>query len=121
MHKATILRRFTDRAIVVSPNFREGFAELGFTLIAKRYDPHDIDGAFLVYVCTEDHDLNRRVKADAERRGILCSVCDNPALCDFISPAIYQHDGMMVAVTSNARDVKRSIRVRDEIKESGIF
>ncbi len=121
LHKATLLRRFTGSAVVISPCFREGFADLGFMLVTKRYEPHDIDGAFLVYVCTEDHQLNSRVKADAAQRGILCSVCDSPPLCDFISPAIYQHDGMMVAVTSNARDVRRSIRVRDKIKEAELF
>lgn len=117
LHKATILSRYTDEATVISPEFREGFEALPFTLIQKKYAPSDLDGAYMVYICTEDHELNRLIKQDAEERHVLASVCDAPALCDFTSPAIYSEDGITVAVSSDAKDVKRSIRVRDKIKE----
>jgi siroheme synthase-like protein len=116
LHKATILSRYTREATVISPTFREEFQALPFTLVRKPYAPSDLRGAFLVYVCTEDEALNRQVKADAEAMGILVSVCDNPPLCDFISPAIYRDGPISIAVTSNAREVRRSIRIRDRIK-----
>lgn len=115
LHKATILSRFTDSAVVVSPRFEQGFEELPFTLIRKEYQPADLEGCFLVYVCTENELLNSQVKADAGRAGVLASVCDSPAQCDFISPAIYGHENVTVAVSSNARNVRQSIRVRDRI------
>ena len=116
-HKATILNRFTDEATVISPEFHEGFASLPFALITKRYGKNDLEGAFLVYVCTENEELNAQVKCDAEKLGILTSVCDNPVLCDFVSPAIYKDDNVTVAVASNARDVYQSIDIRNQIKE----
>ena len=121
LHKATILSRYTDATTdvrIISPKFREGFEALPFARVKKRYDAEDVDGAFLVYVCTEDSELNARVKRDCEERGVLCSVCDNPALCDFISPAIYRDENLTVAVSSDARDVRRSIRVRDNIRQA---
>lgn len=117
LHKATILHRFTDEATVISPDFKEGFEELPFTLIKKEYEATDIDGAHLIYICTENHDLNARIKKDAEERGILASVCDNPALCDFTSPAIFKDGDLMVAVSSNAKDVHRSMSIRDAIRD----
>lgn len=117
LHKATLLSRFTQEATVVSPLFREGFERLPFTLVRKPYSPGDLRGAFLVYICTEDEALNQRVCADARRMGVLASVCDNPSLCDFISPAIFRQGDMHVAVTSNGRDVRRSIAVRDRIAQ----
>lgn len=115
LHKATILSRFTDEATVVSPEFREEFEQLPFRLVRKAYETSDLAGAFLVYICTENEELNRRIKSDAEAAGVLASVCDNPSLCDFISPAIFRNGDISIAVTSNARDVRRSIRVRDRI------
>lgn len=115
LHKATILSRFTDSAVVVSPRFEPGFERLPFALIRKEYQPADLEGCFLVYVCTENESLNSQVKADAGRVGVLASVCDSPAQCDFISPAIYGHENVTVAVSSNARNVRQSIRVRDRI------
>lgn len=115
LHKATILNRFTDEATVVSPTFRKEFDSLPFKLIRKEYDTSDLTGAFLVYICTESELLNRRIKQDAERLGVLASVCDNPRLCDFISPAIFSAGDINVAVTSNAKDVRWSIAIRDRI------
>lgn len=115
LHKATILSRFTDEATVVSPEFREEFEQLPFRLVRKAYETSDLAGAFLVYICTENEELNRRIKSDAEAVGVLASVCDNPSLCDFISPAIFRNGDISIAVTSNARDVRRSIRIRDRI------
>jgi siroheme synthase-like protein len=117
LHKATILSRFTQQATVISPTFREGFEELPFTLLRKSYEPQDLEGAFLVYICTEDTALNRQIHDEAAERGILTSVCDDPELCDVISPAILQQDHLCVAVSSDGRDVHRSIRVRDRIRE----
>ncbi|MDR1783283.1 MAG: bifunctional precorrin-2 dehydrogenase/sirohydrochlorin ferrochelatase [Dysgonamonadaceae bacterium] len=114
-HKAVIINRFTDEITVVSPQFYERFYELPVTTITKEYESSDLDGFFLVYICTENNELNLRIKRDAEAKGILANVCDNPSLCDFISPAIYKNGNMTVAVSSNADDVRRSIKVRDEI------
>ncbi len=116
-HKASVMRRFTDSLTVISKTFQEGFQSLPFTLVEKAYAPSDLDGAWMVYACTENRELNARIKADAEQRHILCSVCDDPDLCDFVSPAIYKEGDISIAVTSNAKDVRRSIRMRNKIGE----
>lgn len=116
-HKATILNRYTDKATIVSPQFHEGFKDLPFDLIEKEYEPNDLDGVFLVYVCTENEKLNAQIKTDAEQRGVLASVCDNPPLCDFISPAIYKKENVTIAVSSNARNVYQSVDIRNQIRE----
>ncbi|MDR2774550.1 MAG: bifunctional precorrin-2 dehydrogenase/sirohydrochlorin ferrochelatase [Tannerella sp.] len=114
-HKATILSRFTDNVTVISPEFQEGFDDLPFTLVKKEYEKKDLEGIFLVYICTENEALNVRIKNDAETLGLPASVCDNPELCDFISPAIYKNGNITIAVSSNARNVRQSIAIRDRI------
>lgn len=117
LHKAKILSRYTAEATVISPTFVEGFSNIPFRQIQKKYGPDDLEGAFMVYVCTENHELNAQIKSDCEARRILCSVCDNPALCDFTSPAIFRDGDIMVAVSSNAKSVRKSMSIRDIIKE----
>ena len=121
LHKAQILARFTDTATVISPTFKEGFDALPFTLVRKEYEPEDLDGAFMVYICTENGELNRLIKQDAQQRGVLASVCDSPSLCDFTSPAIFRKDNLTVSVASDARDVRRSMQIRDAIAENFDF
>lgn len=117
-HKSLILNRYTDEATVISKTFHEGFEKLPFKRIQKAYEPEDLKGAWLVYICTENHELNARIKQDAGRYHVLASVCDNPALCDFVSPAVYKEGDLTIAVGSNAKDVHRSIRVRDAISRA---
>ena len=77
-----------------------------------------LDGVTLLFVCTGDHPLNHYIHSLARQRGILTSVCDSPAECDFTSPAIYRDGDLTVSVASDGKDVRRSIRIRDRIKEA---
>ena len=116
-HKAQILARFTDHATVVAPEITEELRALPFHVIEKEFEPSDLDGIQLLFVCTGNHELNHEIKQLASQRHILTSVCDDPEQCDFISPAIFRNDNLTIAVGSDSRDVKRSIRVRNRIKE----
>ncbi|MCC8153845.1 MAG: bifunctional precorrin-2 dehydrogenase/sirohydrochlorin ferrochelatase [Tannerellaceae bacterium] len=117
VHKAQILFRFTDNITVLSPDLDEKFSLLPFQYIQKRYEPGDIRGFQLIYICTDNHELNRGIKEEAEQQGSLASVCDAPALCDFTSPAIYRKENLTISVATDARDVQRSIRIRNRIQE----
>lgn len=116
-HKATIMKRFVDNVTVIAPEISAEIEALGYTLIRKEYEPSDLDGYFLVYVVTANEALNRQIKADAEARGILASVCDAPLLCDFVSPAIHKEGHITVSVASNAQNVYQSVDIRNQIKE----
>jgi siroheme synthase-like protein len=116
-HKAVIMARFVHNVTVVSPEFTEEIRQLPFTFIQKRYEKSDLAGAFLVYVCTGDHELNARVKSDAEELGILTSVCDAPLLCDFVSPAIHKEGHVTISVGTNARSAMQSVFIRNQITE----
>ncbi len=116
-HKAQILNRFTDEATVIAPEISEGIKALPFKTIERPFEEADLEGVNLLFVVTGDHELNHQIKQMAAQRGILTSVCDDPEACDFISPAIYREGNLTIAVGSDAEDVKRSIRVRNRIKE----
>jgi len=116
-HKGQIMARFITNVTVVAPEFTEDILQLPFTFVKKNYEPSDLDGSFLVYVCTGDHALNEQIKIHAEERGILTSVCDAPMLCDFVSPAIHKEGHLTIAVGSNAQNVYQSVDVRNRISE----
>jgi siroheme synthase-like protein len=116
-HKATILHRFTPEATVIAPEFHPGFENLPFQLLPKEYEADDLTGAFLVYICTGNEALNAEIKTECSIRGILASVCDNPLICDFISPAIHKEENMTIAVSSNAQNVRQAIDVRNQIQD----
>ena len=116
-HKAVIMARFVNNVTVVSPEFTEEIRLLPFTFIQKKYEKNDLEGSFLVYVCTGDHELNARVKSDAEELGILTSVCDAPLLCDFVSPAIHKEGHVTISVGTNANNAMQSVSIRNQITQ----
>ena len=116
-HKGTIMARFADNVTVIAPEFTEEILRLPYTFVQKEYKKSDLEGFFLVYVCTGNHELNAQIKLDAEELGVLTSVCDAPMLCDFVSPAIHKEDHLTISVGSNAQDVYKSVDVRNQISE----
>ena len=119
-HKIRILSQFrahiTVIALEIAPSLEEDPAII---CLNKRYEGADLDGFCLIYACTKDPQLNGRICRDAREKNIFVNVADNPDLCDFISPALALYpDGMSVAVSSQGKDVKRSIKWRNKIKEN---
>lgn len=116
-HKIGFLEQFTKNITVIAIEVIDAIKQKGYAYIEKAYEKADLEGAFLVYACTNIQELNLRVKKDAEDLGILTNVVDNPTHCDFVSPAIYKYNHMTVAVGSNAQEVYRSIALRNKIKD----
>jgi uroporphyrin-III C-methyltransferase / precorrin-2 dehydrogenase / sirohydrochlorin ferrochelatase len=114
-HKVKLLSRFTKDLTVLAPVVCDSIKSEGYHVIEKNYEASYLQDYFLVYACTDNQELNAQIKQDANHRSILVNVADNPALCDFVSPAIYKQDELTVAVGSNAQNVKKSIAVRDRI------
>lgn len=119
IHKAKILNRFTDKVTVLAPTVPDEIKALPFRIKEKEFEDKDLEGVQLLFISTGDHEKNLRIKDVASRHGVLASVCDDPSNCDFISPAISRQkgDNLTIAVGSDAKDVRRSIRVRNRINE----
>ncbi len=116
-HKGTIMARFVNQVTVVAPEFTPEIKKMPFTFIEKEYEKGDLEGFFLVYVCTGNHELNAQIKADAQTLGILASVCDAPMLCDFVSPAIHKEGNVTISVGTNGQNAYQSVAIRNQISE----
>lgn len=114
-HKAAILSRFTSAVTIIAPQVSDGIKALHFRWEERDFAEADLDGVTLLFVCTGDHQLNHYIHSLARRRGILTSVCDSPAECDFTSPAIYRQGDLTISVASDGKDVRSSIAIRNRI------
>lgn len=118
LEKITSLKRFSSEIYIITEEADEVIKESGFPITYKSYEKSDLEGYFIVYACTNIREKNFEIKHDCAERGTLVNIVDNPKLCDFISPAIYKQDNMTVAVSSNGQEVRRSIKLRNEIREA---
>ncbi|MFT3739917.1 MAG: bifunctional precorrin-2 dehydrogenase/sirohydrochlorin ferrochelatase [Breznakibacter sp.] len=112
------LERYSRKIKVVSPEICQGIrSRTWVNLHEKPYSSDDLEGHFLVFAATDNEVINRTVLEDGKALGCLVNVVDDPAVSGFVSPAIYKHSHMSVAVSSNGQNVLETVRWRNEIKK----
>ncbi len=111
-------------------------------VVREPYRAERLDGALLVFACTNHAGVNRHIASDARRRGILVNAADQPDDCDFHMPAVVRAGDVVAAAGTGgacpalAAELKRYIAdalperigefaaalraLRDELKARGL-
>ncbi len=101
---------------VVSPEVTpalEGMAA-EITLVLRRFEAADLDGAWYVIAATNDPHANAAITVAADARRIFCVRSDDATLATAWTPATGRHGSVTVAVLGN-REPKQSAALRDDI------
>jgi precorrin-2 dehydrogenase / sirohydrochlorin ferrochelatase len=115
--KLKILQRHDAEVEVLAKVVCHEIRESGITYYEKEYQPEHLQGYLMVYSCTNDEILDLQIVRDGREAGVLVNIHDKPAMCKFISPAIYRNGNISVAVSSNGEDVYESIRIRNHVRD----
>jgi uroporphyrin-III C-methyltransferase / precorrin-2 dehydrogenase / sirohydrochlorin ferrochelatase len=99
---------------VVAPDVAPDLAALEVAVTRRVFRDDDVEGAWLVFACTDDADVNAAVALATERRGVFCVRADDAARGTARTPAALERDGLVVAVTGGD-DPRRSAGLRDAI------
>ncbi len=117
LKKLQILKRFGAEVEILAREVCLEIKQSGVTFFEEAYHKKFLNGYLMLYSCTNNETLDRQIVADCREAGVLVNIHDKPALCQFVSPAIYRNGNMSVAVSSNGEDVYESIRLRNKISE----
>ncbi|MEW5796955.1 MAG: bifunctional precorrin-2 dehydrogenase/sirohydrochlorin ferrochelatase [Candidatus Zixiibacteriota bacterium] len=80
------------------------FADSGrITLHKRKYESPEAGGYRLVISACDETAANRQVSDDCRKAGVLVNVVDQPALCDFIFPAVIRRDCLTAAVSTDGK------------------
>ncbi len=105
---------------VVAPRISDGVRSLaavhGCVVLEQAYRPELLEGRTLVVAAVDDPALGVRIAADARAAGLPVNVVDNPALCDFIFPAVIRRGGMQIAVSSGGTSPVLARLLKQEIE-----
>jgi uroporphyrin-III C-methyltransferase/precorrin-2 dehydrogenase/sirohydrochlorin ferrochelatase len=103
---------------VVSPTLTARLTELAetgrITWLHRRYEPNDLNGAWLVQTATADPATDDRVASDAEARQIWCLKGGDPADASAWMPAVARVDDVLISV-SGGGDAGRASSLRDGV------
>ncbi|KJJ84217.1 porphyrin biosynthesis protein [Candidatus Omnitrophus magneticus] len=117
LQKIKILKNFDCRVTIVAPSVYNQVQIIADEVIIGAYQARFLNNIDLVYACTNNFVINKKIAKDARKRKILVNVADNSVLSDFISPALYIDEPMIIAISSDARAPKASKNMRDKLKQ----
>ena len=82
----------------------------------RSFNDGDPEGNVLVFIASQDEDLNRRVSSLAQDAVIPVNVIDRLELCTFIMPAIIDRSPIVIGITSggDAPIIARALKERLE-------
>lgn len=121
------LRKFNTLAnegaliTVLAKDFVDGFAGKNTKLIKDTYKKEYIEGAFLLYIASDDEEVNRRAESDAKELGILFNRCDKSDESDFISINMKKIGGIDVSISTGGRLPDLNKTIMDDLKNYDIY
>ena len=93
------------------------WAESGRIVWAARgFTPVDLEGVFLVIAATSSVEVNDLVFHEAQQRGVLCNVVDDPVRCDFYYPAVVRRGSLQIAISTGGRSPALAQRLRLQLE-----
>jgi precorrin-2 dehydrogenase/sirohydrochlorin ferrochelatase len=95
-----LLLEATERVAVINRAYRDG----------------DLVAAFLVVAATDDPSVNQAVAHEAEQRGCLVNVVDDPMLSNFIVPAVMRRGELTVAISTGGASPALARRLREQLE-----
>jgi precorrin-2 dehydrogenase/sirohydrochlorin ferrochelatase len=94
-----------------------GWANAGkLTLELRPFTAEDLAGIFLAVVATASRALNASIYREAQQRGVLCNVVDDPEYCDFYYPAVVQRGDLQIAISTSGQSPSLAQRIRQQLE-----
>jgi len=105
---------------VISPDISETIArwskENSINFIARRYRPGDLAGYELVFVATDDAEVNAAAYNEGRQLNVWVNAADDPAHCDFILPSVLRRGELTVAVSSGGNSPALARTIREDLE-----
>jgi precorrin-2 dehydrogenase/sirohydrochlorin ferrochelatase len=94
-----------------------GWANAGkLTLELRPFTTEDLAGIFLAVVATASRALNASIYREAQQRGVLCNVVDDPEYCDFYYPAVVQRGDLQIAISTSGQSPSLAQKLRRQLE-----
>lgn len=118
LRKAERLMPYGADICAVAPEFIPGFAGIpGVTLLERRFEPGDIEGAALVIAATDDPELNAAVSELCRWENIPVNVVDDLEKCSFVFPALVQRGELSVGISTGGASPSAAQYVRRGVEQ----
>ena len=118
LRKAERLSPYGADIFAVAPEFIPGFAGIpGVTLLERRFEPGDIDGAALVIAATDDPELNAAVSELCRWENVPVNVVDDIEKCSFVFPSLVRRGELSVGISTGGASPSAAQYIRRGVEQ----
>ena len=107
---------------VVSPRVTTIIEDLARTgtvqWVPRVYSNGDLEGAHLAIAATDDRQVNQQIAKEAELRGVILNVVDDPDLCGFIAPSVVERGPVTLAISTGGASPALARRLREALTDT---
>lgn len=118
--KVAALVQMGAHVTVISPKLTANLADwsrqASIHAIGRPYRPGDLAGCEIVFVATDDPQVNAAVYQEGKSRGVWVNAADDPTHCDFILPSVLRRGPLTVAISTGAASPALARTVREELE-----
>lgn len=104
-------------APAASPRIEQWAGEGSLTWEKRRFEPTDLDGAFLAVSAVSSPQVRAMVCREAQARGVLCNAVDDPQHCDFFYPAVVRRGALQIAISTTGQSPALAQRLRQALEQ----
>lgn len=116
LRRAEVLASFGARVRLVAPDAEAPCEHV--EVCRRRFEPEDLQGAFLAVAATDDRAVNRAIGEAARTRNLPVSVADAPEECTFFFPAVCLGGGLVAGVVSDGTEHNRTAAAARAIRST---
>lgn len=105
---------------VISPNATDELKRLAscgrIEWLEKSFLKEDIEGAFLIFAATNDHELNQFIKMAVSDQQLV-TIADDPEGSDFHVPSHIQRGRLSIAVSTGGASPTLARKIREQLEQ----
>jgi precorrin-2 dehydrogenase/sirohydrochlorin ferrochelatase len=83
----------------------------------RKFRSSDLRGVFVIVAATSTPKLHEQIYKQAQRRGILCNVVDDPPHCDFYYASVVRRGSLQFAISTSGQSPALAQRLRHKLEE----
>lgn len=103
--------------MVVAPKISVEISQLSTVNCYQRpYHKEDVEGKFMVFICTNQPEVNQLVRADCQE-GQLVNDCTDKAYSDFYNMAVVETEELLLAISSKGLNPTRAKKIKGLLTE----
>lgn len=113
------LLKFTNKIVLfdTAPEKVEKKYKGAVKTVKKAPEAEDLQDFFMVLLCTDNHEYNKRIYEALKGRGILRNCCDSKENCDFYFPSVVTDGPMTVGINGSGQNHSGTKKLRQDIEK----